>query len=207
MYRPFCQLCFFLCLTVNCCTNRTLVYQHRKYLAWNLLHCLNSSNDPRANNGEGKCSSSDCPKVPKTFESLEVWRDEFLIQAGSQLPFRLWTLSCWTLPRQVLATWQCDMCRHFENSLCLRIFFFRVLRKFWGDPDNFPFVVLGNKAWRLVFGGFFGAMQTWLAAGCKRLIGSIDSLNSSENSKHNASICKVLWIGMRKLANRGVHFW
>lgn len=36
--------------------------------------------------------------VPKTFESLEVWRDEFLIQAS---------------PR---------------------------------DPDNFPFVVLGNKA-------------------------------------------------------------
>jgi Ras-related protein Rab-7A len=67
--------------------------------------------------------------VMKSFDDLDNWREEFLIQASSYDPE-----NCFFVWDQFMVTW-------------LLSFF---LAGFFGqaspsDPENFPFVVLGNK--------------------------------------------------------------
>lgn len=63
--------------------------------------------------------------VAKTFENLDNWRDEFLIQARSALP----------LPG---VAWREAVVQLSDRNL-------NALQASPSDPDNFPFVVLGNK--------------------------------------------------------------
>lgn len=86
--------------------------------------------------------------MPKTFESLEVWRDEFLIQAKCACIF-----IDVSADKQRFATARQVLVSRLKGGAVMRLIFLISWGGmisgswiFWGDPDNFPFVVLGNKA-------------------------------------------------------------